>query len=289
MNRRSAIWILLALLASALAVYLIGNDRVQLWDRDEPRYAQTSREMLQSGDWVVPRFLGEVRTAKPPLIYWAQASVMAVLGDNAFAARLPSALAMIAVLTLLALVIGRAAGRERGVWTAFIFGSTVLAILAAKMSVTDAVLLLWIVIGQLCLYALWRTGPRGWLILLLGISMGLGGLTKGPVAFGVHVTTLIALWLLNWRLEDLNPQGCRRLHWGLVFVGSVMVMSVVATPWLILIQQQEPTFLSHALGHDVVQRIQKGHEGHSGPPGYYVLAVWGTFFPWSLLIPAALV
>ena len=118
-------WLLLGLLLALLAVYLVGNASVQLWDRDEPRYAQTSRQMLQSGDWVVPRFLDKVRTAKPPLIYWCQAASMAVLGDNAFAARLPSALAMITTLAILALSVGQAAGRVRGLWTAFILGTCI--------------------------------------------------------------------------------------------------------------------------------------------------------------------
>jgi 4-amino-4-deoxy-L-arabinose transferase-like glycosyltransferase len=97
------------LLLAAL-VYLAGNGRVALWDRDEPRYAQTSRQMLRSGDWVVPRLYDEPRTAKPPLIYWLQASAMSVGGDNAFAARLPSAVAMVLVLGLTAGAVWRAAG-----------------------------------------------------------------------------------------------------------------------------------------------------------------------------------
>ena len=73
---------LLLLLLACAGVYLVGNDSVPLWDRDEPRFAQTSRQMLQSGDWVVPRLYDAVRTAKPPLIYWLQACRMKVLGDQ---------------------------------------------------------------------------------------------------------------------------------------------------------------------------------------------------------------
>src|SRR4051794_7385274 len=91
------------LILAALAVYLLGNERVPLWDRDEPRNAQAARQMLTSGDWVVPRFLDQVRTAKPPLTAWLQASAMAVLGQNTFAARLPSAVAMTLTLIVLAL------------------------------------------------------------------------------------------------------------------------------------------------------------------------------------------
>src|SRR5215207_7257054 len=93
-RRQQTIQTALIILAAA-ALYLIGNGSVPLWDRDEPRYAQTSRQMLQSGDWVVPRFLDDVRTAKPVFIYWCQAGAMTIFEDNAFAARFPSAIAML--------------------------------------------------------------------------------------------------------------------------------------------------------------------------------------------------
>src|SRR4249919_2830465 len=90
-------------------LYLLGNGGVSLWDRDEPRYAQASRQMLQSGDWVVPKLLDEPRIKKPPMIYWCQARAMALfervwpdggrtplerMQRDASAARLPSSIAM---------------------------------------------------------------------------------------------------------------------------------------------------------------------------------------------------
>src|SRR5437899_4567587 len=97
---RRFIWPLLMVVAAA--VYLLGNDRVPLWDRDEPRNAQAARQMLTSGDWVVPHFLDKVRTAKPPFTAWCQAVAMSALGQNSFAARLPSAVAMTLTLIVLA-------------------------------------------------------------------------------------------------------------------------------------------------------------------------------------------
>src|ERR1700749_920223 len=107
-------------IAVCCAVYLAGNARVDLWDRDEPRYAQTSRQMLQSGDWVVPTLYDQWRTAKPVFIYWCQATAMAIFGDTASAARLPSAIAMVLTLGFVAMTVGG----KRGVLTAFILGSS---------------------------------------------------------------------------------------------------------------------------------------------------------------------
>src|SRR5438876_338356 len=102
-----------ALILLSLGVYIIGNGTVGLWDRDEPRYAQTSRQMMQSGDWVVPRFMDEVRTAKPIFIYWCQAAVMKAIGDTDFGARLPSVIAMTILLIVLSIVLTRAIGPTR--------------------------------------------------------------------------------------------------------------------------------------------------------------------------------
>ena len=287
MTRRPPVWPLVLMCGFIFCVYLLGNGSVGLLDRDEPRYAQTSRQMLLSGDWVVPHFLDKVRTAKPVFIYWCQAGAMRIFGDNAFAARFPSSLAMLLTLLILAVVIARETDRQRGIWTAFILGTSGLAIASAKMCMTDSVLLLWITVSQLCIYRLWRYGPRWGTVLVLGLSIGIAGLTKGPVALGVNATTLAMLWLLGLRREKV-----RSLTWTetiIVTLVAAAVIAVVVLPWLVLIHQRAPGFLHTAWSHDVVDRAQRGQEGHSAPPGFYSVLVWGTFFPWSLLLPAAVV
>jgi 4-amino-4-deoxy-L-arabinose transferase-like glycosyltransferase len=190
--------ILFTLLAAA-AVYFAGNGRVQLWDRDEPRYAQCSRQMLQSGDWVVPRLYDSLRTKKPPLIYWCQAAAMKIFGRDrdaesfAFAARVPSVLAMLGTLVVLSIVIRRNSGPEQAAWTVFIFATSGLAIVAAKICLTDSVLILFITIAQFCLYAIWR-GNRSWSIAMaMAVMFGLGVMIKGPFIFGIVAATGAAL------------------------------------------------------------------------------------------------
>lgn len=289
MKSRDLRWIFLAILSASALVYLVGNASVQLWDRDEPRYAQTSRQMLQSGDWVVPRFLDGIRTAKPIFIYWCQALSMSVFGDNAFAARFPSALAMVATLSLLGIVIWKQVGAHRALWTVFIFSSCGLTIASAKMALTDAVLLFFITIGQLCIYRLWRYGFSLDTVLILGLAIGLGGLTKGPVVLGVHLTTVLGLWGIGKICPTSRPSGYDKTQFPLIVPIVIAVAFIVVFPWIYLVQSRAPAFLSTAIGHDVIERARTGHEGHAWPPGYYTLMIWLTFFPWSLLIPAALV
>ncbi len=193
---------IILILLAATAVYLAGNARVSLWDRDEPRYAQCSRQMLQSGDWVVPRLYDELRAQKPPLIYWCQATAMKIFGDGptsgTFAARFPSSLAMVLTLAILAFSIGRHVSPQHAVWTIFIMASSLMTIISAKVCLTDSVLLLFTTIAQLCLFSIWR-GNRSWVpIVLMAVMFGLGGLTKGPFIVGIVACTAAALALFQF-------------------------------------------------------------------------------------------
>jgi 4-amino-4-deoxy-L-arabinose transferase-like glycosyltransferase len=296
MTRRPKLLLALLILASG-ALYLTGNGTVSLWDRDEPRYAQTSRQMLQSGDWVVPHYLDLVRTAKPALIYWCQAGAMELFGDNAFAARFPSAIATTLLLILLSFIFWRPLGPQRTFWTVFIFATSALVIASAKMCLTDAVLLLWITVAQLCLYSIWR-GRASWkIVLIMSVATGLAGLTKGPVILGFLATTLIALAVLKWLDKKFPPRmlqdspAANKLNFKSLaiklFVGILVIVAIVL-PWVLAVNHRAPAFVRTAVGHDVWDRIMTPLEQHTGPPGYYLLTIWGTFFPWSLFLPLAI-
>ena len=204
---------LILLLLACAVVYLVGNRSVPLWDRDEPRFAQTSRQMLQSGDWVVPRLYDAVRTAKPPLIYWLQASAMKVLGDRGpagvFAARLPSSVAMLLTPGLSGPgAVARRRARRHALWTVLILSSCVLVVLAAKAGLTDSVLLLFVTVAQLCLYAVWRGRGTWGVTVVMAVAIALALLTKGPVAVGVQAMTLLALGAVEVTLR--GGKGKRR-------------------------------------------------------------------------------
>jgi 4-amino-4-deoxy-L-arabinose transferase-like glycosyltransferase len=335
-ERRSTARLSALVILAAAAVYLVGNASVCLWDRDEPRYAQTSRQMLASGDWVVPRLLDQVRTAKPVFMYWCQATAMALIGDTVFAARLPSVVGMTLTLVLLGITLRRAIGGRRSLWTVFVLATSALSIAAAKMCVTDAVLLFFVTTTQLCVFYGWNRG-MSWLgAVVMGVAMGLAGLTKGPVVLGVALMTLAAQAVLRmidiaWSIRiseprraetrrlggvldyadaDLGRHGLSRrtgrwagcvLRYGLeklrsfrapgltlVMLAIVLALSINA-PWLYLVHQREPNFLPTIIGHDVIERMKTGLEGHKGPPGFYLITIWFTFFPWSLLLPACMI
>lgn len=277
----------LLLIIVATLVNLVGNRAVALWDRDEPRYAQTSRQMLQSGDWVVPRLLDQPREKKPVLIYWCQAAAMRIFGDNEFAARFPSVVGVMATQILLAAALWRCAGPRRAFWTVFIFATAALTIAAAKMCITDGVLIFFATAAQLILFMILRDLATWRSYAVLGIIIGVGILTKGPVVPAVMAVTVIVYLVL--RIFDRNrhrrPSG--RVH-AAKWVLCAGLAAVMVAPWLIAIERRLPGYTVRTLTSEVVSRALSPQEGHRGPPGYYLLTIWGTFFPWSLLLPIAL-
>src|SRR5690348_4887518 len=128
---------LVLLLALAGVLFLAGNNSVGLFDRDEPWYAEISREMVRSGDWVVPRFLGGVFVGKPVFCFWCFAASIRLFGDTTFAVRLPSAVAMVLTILMVLLFVARFAGRRRAIWTALILCTSVISIVTAKTCLTD--------------------------------------------------------------------------------------------------------------------------------------------------------
>jgi 4-amino-4-deoxy-L-arabinose transferase-like glycosyltransferase len=287
-------WIYLAgFIVFAVAVYLVGNGSVALWDRDEPRYAQTSRQMLQSGDWIVPKLLDEPREKKPVFIYWCQAASMKLLSEDAFAARLPSAVFVTFTLVAVAAVLWKTVGLTRALWTTFIFASSGLTIAAAKMCITDGVLIFFVTVAQLCLYQAWR-GKLSWTSAIIGgLSVGFGVLTKGPVVVGVMLMTLLALFAIRMFDRSGNAQGIvstdsARATTAIQLTLGIVLAIAVVVPWLYAIEQRLPGYTLRTLREEVLTRAARPQEGHKGPPGYYLLTIWGTFLPWSVFLPGAI-
>jgi 4-amino-4-deoxy-L-arabinose transferase-like glycosyltransferase len=287
MSERSRIWPLAAVIVLLAAVYSVGNGRIPLWDRDEPRNAQAARQMYQTGDWVVPRFLDQVRTAKPVFTYWCQVLAMHIFGDNSFAARLPSVIGMTLTLLVLGWVLYRKVSPDHALWTVLILGTSAMVIAwCGRNALTDGMLLLWITIAQLCLLRVYETGNATWpTVIIWSAAAGLAALTKGPVIIAVQGMTLLALLIIDrgrwrWRISLIGAAK---------FLLGCLIIAAIVGPWLWLVEKRSPGFILTSASHDVFRRMTEPLEQHKGPPGYYVLTLWGTFFPWSLFLPMAII
>ena len=158
----------------------IGAAQTGLFDRDEPRYAQATREMVASGDWIVPSFNGEPRLQKPVLIYWLMATSYSVFGDSALAARLPSIIAGACSGTLIFLMTNHWWGRRCALWATLIWATVPLTLVESRMATTDSVLNLLTLIMIVSLARLYQS-PSRLAARIFWLAMGLSILTKGPV------------------------------------------------------------------------------------------------------------
>jgi 4-amino-4-deoxy-L-arabinose transferase-like glycosyltransferase len=290
-TRKLRFWLVLTILACA-ALYLVGNGRVPLWDRDEGWYAQCSKQMWETGDWVVPWFLDHLRTEKPIFVYWLQIGGYFLFGGPGdFAVRFYAAIAQTIVVAILGFSLFKMVGPLRGTLSALIYGSCVMSIIAAKMCLTDATLMVFVLTVQLCLMSLYMGGANWSAVVLMFICLGFGGLTKGPVTFVPTAFTLIALAIMDYErwLPLIRPTKANLNRASLillVILGGLVISLAICAPWLIELNRREPRWIP-AVFSKAHEHIAQPLDGHTGPPGYYLLLVWATFFPWSLLIPTA--
>src|SRR5882724_11701517 len=179
-----------------LLFHIVGTWNLPLIDRDEPRFAEASREMIERGDYIVPHFNNQYRFDKPPLTYWFQVVSYRLFGQNDFAARFPTAVAA----SLTALIIfawGRRIESARlGLWAAIVFTLCLQTILHAKAAVADMWLVLFVTLAHWAGYELLRDslgskqpgaalnpddGRKWWWIFYLALAFAF--LAKGPAGW----------------------------------------------------------------------------------------------------------
>jgi 4-amino-4-deoxy-L-arabinose transferase-like glycosyltransferase len=182
-----------------------------LIDPDEPFYALTSREMVQSGDWVTPRVFGEPQFEKPILFYWETCLSQVIFGDNEFGARVPGALAASLVVFLTWYIGRRLLNPLAGFLSAVVLASGGLFIVMSRLMLTDLSHTFFISAGMYCLWRAFHDEEKRfrWLVALT-VTSALSMLTKGPqgVAF-VFMAGLMYQWLVAHRcplvLSDVPP------------------------------------------------------------------------------------
>ncbi len=256
-----------------------------LLDRDEPRFAEASREMLESRNFVVPTFNAAPRYAKPPLIYWCQASSFLLFGENAFAARLPSLLAVAGTAVLL-LAWGRALGsHEAGLIAALAYAFCLQVIQQGRVATADALLIFFMTLTGFAgwrMLDLVRTGNGSWNLWGLILALGFGGgfLAKGPEALLPIIPLLVSAGWMGWR-------GLASFL--LILALGLLLVAAWAVPAYL---QTHGAYWREGLGHDVGARMVTGFQGHGastfgryllGLP-FYLLAFWIGALPWSPLL-----
>ena len=279
-----------ALALLCLLLWTPGVFSLPALDRDESRFAQSSKQMLETGDLIDIRFGLVPRYKKPAGIYWLQAATteIAGLGNRGliWTYRLPSLFGALAAVWLIFWMASAFAGIEVALLAAALMGSTLLLTAEASIATTDAVLFACVMAVQGVLMRAYlatrdpeRAPPSLKLALIGWAALGFGLLVKGPAVLAAPAATLVALiiWERQWRwLATLRPL------WG------VPLLLLITLPWLIAIWvKSDGAFFTQSLGDDFAAKLAGGQESHSGLPGYYLLLSTLTFWPVILfLLPA---
>jgi len=275
-----------------LLLWLPGILSLPALDRDESRFAQSSRQMVETGNLVDIRFGHVPRYKKPIGIYWLQSASTAVLGmgtdSQIWTYRVPSLLGGVAAAWLTVWCALAFAGAEAALVAGLMMLGSVLLTAEATVATTDAVLLACVLGVQGVLLRVYRAArepeapqPRSRLIWLGWMACAAGILVKFPVVPGVAAVTVIGLlaWDRDWRwLARLKPAR------------GLLLTLLLVMPWLVAITiQSRGAFLEQSLGNDFAAKIAGGQESHGMLPGYYLLLSAATFWPATLFIAPGIV
>jgi 4-amino-4-deoxy-L-arabinose transferase-like glycosyltransferase len=311
---KSAIRNFALLFAGCVLFHIAGTWSLPLIDRDEPRFAEASREMIERGDYIVPYFNNQLRLDKPPLTYWAQAVSYRVFGENDFAARFPSGIA--AALTAMVIFAWgmRLGGEKLGWWAAIIFTLSLQIFAHAKAAVADMWLVLFVTLAHSAGYELiqlptlnsdrsragvQRSTPNSeeinqtaniehqtslWWWFTFYLALALGFLAKGPVAWVPLLT--VGMTIIFAR----DAQLARRFK---VVYGILLTLALVALWGIPALIQTSGEFFTIGIGRHVIGRSFATMEGHgANSPAMYLLllpfyfvTVFVSFFPWSIKLP----
>ena len=266
--------------------FLLGSRSLN--EPDEGRYSEIAREMIETGDWLVPHLWYLPHLDKPPMTYWLVAASMKLFGQNEWAARLPVALAGISGVWAVFLLGCSLGGRRAGFWSAVILQGSLLYFAMARMLTPDIFLTQFV---AWAIYFFWRS----WLVLKSEIgnrkseiilwhlagwtAIALGFLTKGPIAPAIPLVALASL--LIFRRKEIIPMK-------IVFTGLLAgfaLFLLLAAPWFLAVFQKVPQsahymILGQAAGHLLGTTIKN----RPGGIFYFFGILAAGLLPWTFLL-----
>jgi 4-amino-4-deoxy-L-arabinose transferase-like glycosyltransferase len=284
-NRRAAA----ALVVVSLIAFLPGFFQIPPVDRDEAYFAQATKQMIETGDYVDIRYQDDVRYRKPVGIYWLQAGVVnaaSALGfPNArttiWLYRVPSLIGAIgAVLATYWCALAFVSRRGAMLAALMMMSSAILGV-EARLAKTDAFLLFTTVVAMAVLARAYLAPRRGeplpglWALAVFWTALAFGILIKGPLILMVVGLAAAALSILD-----------RSARWLLALrpLPGIAWLCLLVLPWFIAIYARVGSeFLVASVGEDMLAKVANSREAHGAPPGTYVLLFFATFFPASIL------
>jgi 4-amino-4-deoxy-L-arabinose transferase-like glycosyltransferase len=265
--------------------FLLGSRSLN--EPDEGRYSEIAREMIETGDWLVPHLWYLPHLDKPPMTYWLVAASMKLFGQNEWAARLPVALAGVSGVWAAFLLGCSMGGRRAGFWSAVILQGSLLNFAMARMLTPDIFLTQF---TAWAMYFFWRSwlvskaesGKRKaeilWWQLAGWVAIALGFLTKGPIALAIPLVAFVTLAIFRRREASGKTllAGC--------FAGFALFL-LLAAPWFLAVFQRVPEsahymILGQAAGHLLGTTIKN----RPGNPFYFFGILAAGLLPWTFLL-----
>ncbi len=283
------------LILTALLAFLPGFFQIPPTDRDEARFAQASKQMLETGEYVDIHYQDEVRYKKPVGIYWLQVGVVkaaAALGvreaqTTIWLYRIPSLLGAIGAVLLTYWSALAFVSRRAALLAGLMMATSVLLGVEARLAKTDAMLLLTTTAAMGALARAYLADRRavpsaatGWALpAIFWTALGAGVLLKGPL-----IVMFVALAIVTLAVIDRSL----RWLWALRPVPGLIWFGVLVLPWFLAIMGRAGNaFLAESVGRDFLSKIISPQEAHGAPPGFYFLLFWLTFFPGATLAAMA--
>jgi 4-amino-4-deoxy-L-arabinose transferase len=250
---------------------------------DESRYAEIPREMIASGDWIVPKLNGLRYFEKPVLGYWLNALSIKLFGENAFAVRFPSAMATGLSAFVLFLLVRRFSNRHfLASITAVIFLTCFEVYGVGTFNVLDSMLAMFVTAAMMSFFFAYTADTsskkRQGFLLLFGVFCGLAFLIKGFLAFAVPVVVIAPFMIWERRFKEFFI-----IPW-LPILAAVLV----ALPWAIMIYHKEPDFWHFFIWNEHIKRFMSENAQHGESFVYFFLVLPPAVLPWTFLFPAAI-
>jgi len=265
--------------------FLLGSRSLN--EPDEGRYSEIAREMIETGDWLVPHLWYLPHLDKPPMTYWLVAASMKLFGQNEWAARLPAALAGISGVWVVFLLGSSIGGRRVGFWSAVILQSSLLFFVMSRMLTPDILLTQFVAWAVYFFWQSWQAanaecGARsaeffkwhlaGWTAIALGF------LTKGPLALAIPLVAFATLAIFRRR------EASGKILLAGFFAGFALFLALAA-PWFLAVFQRVPQsahymILGQAAGHLLGTTIKN----RPGNPFYFFGILAAGLLPWTFLL-----
>lgn len=240
---------------------------------DEGRYADISRAMVQSGDWLVPRINGLPFMHKPPLLHWISSGLMEIFGVHVWVMRLVPTLAGIMMLIGLFWFLKKHCNERIAQLSVVILATSLLFFGSSQYVNHDLLLASWITLTILCFADFILSGKK--LVLWIGyVACAFGFLTKGLI--GILIPGMvILLWILaskQWKKIPslLHPIG-------------LVIFCLIALPWVYLVHLKYPTFLQYFFIDQQFSRFSSDQFNNKQPWSFYLICLFISFLPWLFI------